>query len=254
MQPTANPNVVPARHASPHPGALAVAYTILFVAGLCAISGLGAPFGAKPPYFPGPWEPADTIVSYFQTHSAGVRLCASLQVAAMIPLGIFTAAVVSRLRFLGITAAGATIALLGGFMTVFDSTISHMTMWAMTLPVVNHNALYLPPLYFVSYAFGGPGFSIPMGLLIAGISVTCAFARLLPKWIVASGLLLAVIGELSWLHLPFYPKFLFFIPLTRFPGFLWLIAAGFALPASRSRAAGSRPASAQLNEAAEQHS
>lgn len=235
MQPTANPNFVPARHAAPHPGALATVYTVLFIAGLCAVSGFGAPFGVKPPYFPGPWEPGDAIVRYFQTHADAVRLCASLQVGAMIPLGIFVATVVSRLRFLGVIAAGATIALLGGFMTVFDSTVSHLTMWVMTLPVVNHNALFLPPLYFVSYAFGGPGFSIPMGLLIAGISVTSAFAKLLPKWIVASGLVLAVIGELSWFHLPFFPKFLFLIPLTRFPSFLWLTAVGFALPASISK-------------------
>jgi hypothetical protein len=26
------------------------------------------------------------------------------------------------------------------------------------------------------------------------------------------------------------PQALFLIPLTRFPGFIWLIAAGFALP------------------------
>jgi hypothetical protein len=226
---------VPARHAGPHPGALALAYTVLFVAGLCAVSGFGAPFGVKPPYFPGPWQSADVIIRYFQTHAAAVRFCASLQMGAMIPLGIFGATVVSRLRFLGITAAGAYIALFGGFMTVFDSAVSHLTMWAMTLPVINHDALFLPPLYFVSYALGGPGFSIPMGLLIAGISVTCALGKLLPKWIVASGLLLAVIGELSWLHLPFFPKFVFLIPLTRFPGFLWLITVGFALPASRTQ-------------------
>lgn len=241
MQPTANPNTVPARHAAPHPGVLAIVYMILFAAGLCAISPLGAPFGAKPPYFPSPWQPADVIARYFQTDAVAVRFCASLQIGAMIPLGIFTAAVVSRLRFLGITAAGATIALFGGFMTVFDSTVSHLTMWVMTLPAVNHIALALPPLYFIAYAFGGPGFSIPMGLLVAGISVTCGFAKLLPKWIVASGLLLAVIGELSWLHLPFFPKFVILIPLTRFPGFLWLIAAGFALPASRSKTSVARP-------------
>jgi hypothetical protein len=118
-------------------------------------------------------------------------------------------------------------------MMVFDSTISHLTMWTMTLPVVNSNSAILAPLYFISYAFGGPGFSIPMGLLIAGIAVTCAFAGLLPRWLLVSGLVLAVIGELSWLRLPFFPRFLFLIPLTRFPGFLWLIAAGFTLPASR---------------------
>jgi hypothetical protein len=40
-----------------------------------------------------------------------------------------------------------------------------------------------------------------------------------------------MIGELSALNLVI-PQVLFLIPLTRFPGFIWLIAAGFILPAS----------------------
>jgi hypothetical protein len=53
--------------------------------------------------------------------------------------------------------------------------------------------------------------------------------RLLPKWLVVFGLALGAIGELSALSLV-VPQALFLIPLTRFPGFIWLIAAGFALP------------------------
>jgi hypothetical protein len=70
-----------------------------------------------------------------------------------------------------------------------------------------------------------------MGLLIAGLSVPAAIMKLLPKWLVVSGFALGIIGELSALNLAI-PQALFLIPLTRFPGFIWLIAAGFALPAS----------------------
>jgi len=47
---------------------------------------------------------------------------------------------------------------------------------------------------------------------------------------------LAVAGELSWLNLV-CPQALFLIPLLRFPGFLWLIAAGLALPKTIARVA-----------------
>jgi hypothetical protein len=57
----------------------------------------------------------------------------------------------------------------------------------------------------------------------------------MPKWLVTAGLVIAVIGELSWLNIRF-PKALLLIPLTRFPGFLWLIAAGFILPNTLERA------------------
>lgn len=79
------------------------------------------------------------------------------------------------------------------------------------------------------FSIGGVGFSVPMGLLVAGLSIPAAVMKLLPKWLIVFGLALAVIGELSALSLVI-PQALFLIPLTRFPSFIWLIAAGFALP------------------------
>jgi hypothetical protein len=219
-----------------HPGSplalLAILYLVLFNAGLSAVSAFGIPFGVRPPWFPGPWEPASTIVSWVQTHAGAVQLCAFLQVGALIPLGLFTACVVSRLRFLDVRSVGPDIALLGGLMTVFDGVASGFALWAMSHPSVSPDSAVVTGLYYLSYAFGGPGFSVPMGLLIAGIAIPAAMRRLLPRWLVISGLLLALAGELSWLNL-LLPQALFLIPLVRFPGFLWLIATGFALP-SRS--------------------
>jgi hypothetical protein len=73
------------------------------------------------------------------------------------------------------------------------------------------------------------GFSVPFGLLITGVSVTTGFNKLLPRWVVILGLVVAMTRELGWLDILF-PKALLLIPLIRFPGFVWLIAAGFALP------------------------
>src|SRR5215471_10628803 len=218
-------------HAGPHLGMLALAYTVLFNAGLTAVSAFGLPFGVKPPYWPGPWEPPDVIVSYFRTHPTNVLICVFLQIGALIPRGICAATIVSRLRFLGIDAAGPNIALFGGFMTVFNSMAAGFTTWAMIHPGVTQDLTVTPALNYLSYAFGGPGFSMPMGLLMAGVCVPAAFRKLLPKWLIAFGLFLAVAGELSWFNLVF-PKALLLIPLVRFPGFIWLIATGFALPSS----------------------
>src|SRR5713226_273469 len=184
---------------------------------------------ASKTHFPGPWEPGDVIVSYFQTHALPVLMCAFLQFGATIALGIFTASVVSRLHFLGVRAAGPYIALFGGFATVFGGMAASSILWVMIHPGIAQDATLLRAMYYISYAFGGPGFSVPMGLLLAGVSVPAAFMKLLPKWVVALGLALAVCGELSWLNL-IAPKALFLIPLVRFPSFIWLIATGFMLP------------------------
>src|SRR5262249_14424876 len=152
------------------------------------------------------------------------------------------ATVVSRLQFLGVRAAGVQIALFGGLMTAWNLALSALVLWVMAYPGIAQEAGVLRALYYVVYAVGGVGYSVPLGLLIAGVSVTAGFRRLLPRWLVTSGLVLAVCGELSWLSLVF-PALLFFIPLTRFPGFLWLITTGFLLPRSsgEARVRGVRP-------------
>lgn len=105
--------------------------------------------------------------------------------------------------------------------------------WTMIHPQVAAAPSVLLGLYYLAYAFCGPGFSIPMGLLMAGVSVSAGLMKLSPKWIVILGLALAVAGELSWFHLV-GPGLLFLVPLVRFPGFIWLIAVGFTLPRVRS--------------------
>jgi hypothetical protein len=214
-------------HRGPHPGILAILYTTLFWIGLYPVT-----IFYKQPYWPGPWEPASTIVPYFQVYGQRVLFCIVLQLGALICFGLYSVTVVSQLRFLGAKAAGTYIALFGGLLVVADAFAGTMAMWTLLHPgVIEHPAIVLA-LYYLSYALGGPGFSVPMGLFLAGVSITAGFMKLLPKWLVFFGVFLAIAGELSWLHLAF-AKLLFLIPLVRFPGFIWLIATGFLLPKAR---------------------
>ena len=215
------------KHMAPHPGIVAIVYTLLFNAGLYfVISFTGGP------HFPGPWESSETIAAYFRGHPHAVLMCAFLQFGAAIPLGIFTATMVSRLQFLGVRAAGPVIALFGGLMTAFNVAVSALMLWVISYPGIAQDTAVLRALYYVAFSIGGVGFSVPMGLLIAGISIPASFTKLLPKWLVRFGLVLAVVGELSALSLV-VPQALFLIPLTRFPAFIWLIVAGFRLPKTR---------------------
>jgi hypothetical protein len=184
--------------------------------------------------FPPPGESLDVILAFFQARASDVLLCGALQFGAAIPLGIFTATIVSRLRFLGVRAAGTEIAFFGGLATALNMIASSSVLWTMSYPGIAQDPALLQALYRLTFALGGPGFSVPFGLLLAGVSVTAGFNRLLPRWIVILGLVLAAVGELSWLDILF-PKALFLIPLTRFPGFVWVIAAGFALPNTLDR-------------------
>ena len=226
MIPSTDSKAARARHAGPSPGIVVTVYALLFLAGVLLVS----PLGGKPG-FPDPGDSLNVMLAFFQARVSSVRLFGALQFGAAIPLGIFTATMVSRLRFLGIRAAGAYIALFGGFATAFSMIAAGSVIWVMSSPAVTQSPALLQSLYRLVFAFGGPGFSVPFGLLMAGVSVTAGFGKLLPRWIVVLGLALAVAGELSWLALLF-PNAEFLIPLARFPGFVWLIAAGFALPST----------------------
>jgi len=211
-------------HAGPNPGIVASVFTALFLAGLVPVTLL-----VGDTHFPSPLQPPDEIVAYFRDHAAKVSVCAFFQFGAAVPLGIYTATMTSRLRFLGVRAAGVDIALFGGFAASLLMLVSALVQWTLARPGIAEDGTLVRALYHLIFATGGPGYSVPLGLLLAGISVPALLLRLLPRWLSVLGIVLAAIGELSALSL-IVPPALFLIPLTRFPGFVWLIVAGFKLP------------------------
>ena len=213
----------PVRFRGPNSGIVAAVFVVLFFAGLMPVTAFGGM-----PYFTGPTASVNEMVAFFSQRQAGTLLCTFLQFGSAVPLGVFTMSMVARLKFLGVRAAGADMALFGGLATAMGLVISPCVLWAMTYPGIPQDANLLQTLYRVSFGLGGPGYSVFFGLLAAGISVTAGLYKLLPNWIVILGLVVAVAGELSWFEI-LNVKLLPLIPLTRFPGFVWMIAAGFSL-------------------------
>lgn len=218
-------NTLAKHHRGPHPGILAIIFAGLFITGLAFV----VSFSPNAPHYPYPYDSITVIETYFKSNSHSVLMCAFFQFGSAIPLGLFTASMVSRLKYQGITASGVHIALFGGLITAFDLIASSLLMWTAAQPSICQNNTSIDLLYYSSFALGGVGYSVPLGLLIAGVAVTGWLSKLLPKWFAFTGLAIAACGALSWLNL-IYPQALALIPLTRFPGFIWLAMAGFKLP------------------------
>ncbi len=204
---------------------LAVIFTLLFNTGLSFLFS----FSGHTQNVPGPWESAETIAGYFRHQPHDVLMCAFFQFGSAIPLGLLVVNIVSRLRFLGIKAAGPSIALFGGLMATFNVATAALLEWVMAYPGMAQDTAVIRGLYYMVFAIGGVGYSVPLGIFFAGVSVSTGFAKYLPKWLIIFGLMLAVCGELSWLSMIF-PRLIYLIPATRLPGFIWLIIAGFLLP------------------------
>jgi hypothetical protein len=214
-------------HRGPPLALLGSVFVGLFLASLAVVLGMtgGAPY-------PTPYDPPEAARSFFGPHADAIRIAAFLQFGAAVPLGLFTATVVSRLRFFGLNVAGVTIALFGGFAASIMLAISALTSWVMTQPGMADDLSTLRALQLLTFATGGPGHVVTLGLLLAGVSIPAAFARMMPRWLTWLGLILAGLAELSSLSLVF-PMLGILLPLARFPAFIWLIGTGFAMPTSR---------------------
>jgi hypothetical protein len=202
---------------------LGTVHILLFVANLAAAAALrhGAPYV-------NPYAAAETVRVFFEQSPSAVRASSFLIFASAVPFGIFAVTMVSRLRFLGVRAAGANIALLGGLMASNALILSGLFGWVLSWPDVSASASLVRAIYSLSFLFGGAAYAVGFGLLAAGVCVTSYFFRLLPRWVIAIGMLVAVAGEFSSLSLVVYPAN-FLIPITRYVGFIWLLLAAVKL-------------------------
>lgn len=219
-----------APHRGPHLGALSVVYAVLFLASLVEIAIM-----TKGSHIPSPFISADLLQAFFARNADAVRVAAFLQFGAAVPLGIYAATIVSRLQFLGMNVAGVLITLFGGFAASLFAAISALVQWVLAQPGVASQAETARFLHLLSFATGGVGFTVALGLLLAGVSVIAWFTRVLPRWLVLLGLVVAAIAELSSLSLVFTPV-TYLLPVARFLGLVWLIATGFLMPRSRAEA------------------
>ena len=209
---------------------LATAHILLFAAGLAASAALrhGAPFVT-------PFASAEALSSFFTQSPTAVRVSSFFLFGSAVPLGIFAVTAVSRLRYMRVRAAGTNIALLGGLIATIALLLSGIVGWVLSVPEVSASAPVVKAIVFLNFLLGGVVYAVGFGLLAAGVSVTSYFMRLLPRWLVALGMLVALAGELSSISLIAYPAN-FFIPITRFVGFIWMLSVAVALTKNRKAA------------------
>jgi hypothetical protein len=202
---------------------LAVAHILIFVANLVAVATLrhGAPYV-------NPFAQGDIVRSFFATNGRAVQIGSFFLFGSAVPFGIFAATIVSRMRFLGVRAAGSNIALFGGFSAAGMLALSGCFGWVLSQPNVATSIPLVQSLFFLSFLFGGAAYATAFGLLAAGVTVTCYLSHLLPRWLGVFGMLVAIAGEFASLSLVL-PWANYLIPITRYLGFIWMLLAAVRL-------------------------
>jgi hypothetical protein len=209
---------------------LATVHILIVAAGLVAAGALR--HGAS---YVNPFAPGEQVRLFFAQNPTAQRVSSFLLFGSAVPFGIFAVTTVSRLRFMGVRAAGTNIALLGGLAATMALMLSGIAGWVLSIPEVASSTSVVKAIEFLSFLCGGMFYAVGFGLLAAGVSITSYFMRLLPRGLCVLGILLGITGELASLSLLTYPAN-FFIPITRFVGFLWMVLAAIALTRNRRTA------------------
>jgi hypothetical protein len=214
----------------PHPGVLATVSLAIFLASLITSAVLT---GGQT--FVSPFTPADQVAAFFRQNIAAARLGGMLQFGSAVPLGIYAATVYARQLRLGVRVPGPAIGFFGGITAAIFLMFSGSVTWLLSRPEITTDATLTHTVSFLAFITGGVGFVVGLGLLVAGIAVPSLILRFMPRWLAWTGLVIAALSELSFLSMAVEPL-QFLLPIGRFGGLLWLVAAGFLLPRNRAAA------------------
>ena len=220
-------------HSGPPLALLAAVSVVLLVASLVVSAALGG-------VIPSPYADAQTIQDHFRDEADAVKAGAVLVFASAVPLSIYAAAASSRLRRLGMTAPGGTIALVGGVLSAGALSLSGLLLWTLARPAVRTDAPLVRALHDLSFLTGGVAHVVFLGLLVAGIAVPSLIMGLLPRPLAWTGLVIAVLAEVTTLAL-IRPGLAVLLPIARFASFVWLIVAGHRLPLRNPGSRANRP-------------
>ena len=211
------------RHQGPPLLLLALIYVALMVVG--AIE-LGKAYRV-------PHDTVEQAVAYVANFGSAIRFGSFCEFSSAVLLGLFVAVTVSRLRFLGVRAAGELIALCGGVGATIMLMLSALSGWSVTRPGIAEADGAVSILQALSFAGGGPGFVVPLGLFVAGVSISAGLHRLIPRWVMWLGVFIAVACELAALTLVMWNA-AYFIPVGRFVSAIWMIGVAVTLPTTIS--------------------
>ncbi|MGH8961223.1 MAG: DUF4386 domain-containing protein [Jatrophihabitantaceae bacterium] len=180
----------------------------------------------------GPWQSDSALLDFFANHGAAAHASAFFTFGAAVPLAVVTAVSTTRLRLLGLDVPGRIIAQLGGVLAAAMLAISGLTTLALTQPHVAESPAAVRAVYGITFAMGGPGFVVFVGLLLLGLSISSLFGNVLPRWLAWVGVAVAIACEASAFSVAF-SDLQFLLPIGRFGSLAWLVVTGFLLPSSR---------------------
>jgi hypothetical protein len=179
---------------------------------------------------PLPYGPIGPVQHYVQTQSLAVRIIAVTVFGSSVLLAVYAATVSARLRRLGDTGAGPTIALTGGILAAGSLGLTGLLGWTLSRPKITGDTTLVRALYLLTFLVGGAAHVVALGVLIAGIATSALAFGLLPRAVAWAGIAVVALCESTMLVLAWQPLGPA-LPVARVAALAWLLLAGARLPA-----------------------
>ena len=172
-------------------------------------------------------------VAFVATHATAIKLGSFLELVSALVLGVFMASSIGRVQ-MATRASAVQNAMLGSIGVIVMLAISALASWSLTRPGVAGAPGAVATLKALAFDGGGPGFSVFLGLFVAGVSVAAGRHELIPRWLMWFGIGIATVCELAALTLLNF-KAGYFIPAGRFGSIVWMICISLSLPERAAR-------------------
>jgi hypothetical protein len=184
---------------------------------------------------PLPYGPIGPVQHYVQTQSSAVHIIAVAVFGSSVLLAVYAATASARLRRLGATGAGPTIALTGGILAAGSLGLTGLLGWTLSRPEITGDTTLVRALYLLTFLAGGVAHVVALGVLIAGIATSGLLVGL-PRAVAWVGLAIAAFCELTMLVLA-WPPLGPALPVARVAALAWLLMAAARLPTRRNASA-----------------
>jgi len=159
------------RHRGPSLLLLSVVFAGLFIGSLVVVAAMSG--GG---HFPSPFEPVAATNAFLAENRDAIRLGAFLQFGASVPLAIFAATASSRLRFLGIEAAG--VAVTGGLSRKLPRWVMWSGLFVASVAELSSLSIALAP---ASYLLPIARFTGLVWLIVVGALLPSTRASAVPR-------------------------------------------------------------------------
>lgn len=179
--------------------------------------------------FPSPFDDPATVAGYFRREHTAVLTTAVVTLASVIPLVLFASSLATLLTRITRGSRAPALVVTAGTAAGAFAALGAGGMWVLTRPEAQVDAATTRVLADLVFVAGGPLFAQMIGLVCLAVAVaTWAGAVSIPRGMSLAGLVIGIAGLAGVLGLV-WPAFLLLMPVARFGGLGWLIAACIVL-------------------------